>query len=81
MWPSRRAGRVALPLREFELLAFLMRRAGTVCTRQQLLTEVWNCHFDPGTNVVDGCVRRLRHKLGRDVIETLRNVGYAFRLG
>jgi DNA-binding response OmpR family regulator len=71
---------VSLPLREFQLLAFLMRRAGTVCTRQQLLTEVWNCPFDPGTNVVDGCVRRLRHKLGRDVIETLRNVGYAFRL-
>src|SRR3954469_11247172 len=71
---------VSLPLREFQLLAFLMRRAGTVCTRQQLLTEVWNCPFDPGTNVVDGCVRRLRHKLGHDVIETLRNVGYAFRL-
>ena len=71
---------VSLPLREFQLLAFLMRRAGTVCTRQQLLSEVWNCPFDPGTNVVDGCVRRLRHKLGHDVIETLRNVGYAYRL-
>src|SRR5690349_20543594 len=47
---------VALPLRELQLLAFLMRRAGTVCTRQQLLTEVWNCPFDPGTNVVDGFV-------------------------
>jgi DNA-binding response OmpR family regulator len=71
---------ISLPLREFQLLSFLMRRAGTVCSRRQLLAEVWSCPFDPGTNVVDGCVRRLRHKLGHDVIETLRNVGYAFRL-
>jgi two-component system, OmpR family, response regulator len=71
---------VSLPGREFELLAYLMRRAGTVCTREQLLTDVWSCPFDPGTNVVDVYVRRLRRKLGGDAIETLRNVGYAFRL-
>jgi DNA-binding response OmpR family regulator len=71
---------VSLPGREFELLAYLMRRAGTVCTREQLLADVWNCAFDPGTNVVDVYVRRLRRRLGVEVIETLRNVGYAFRL-
>jgi DNA-binding response OmpR family regulator len=71
---------VALPIREFELLAYLMRHAGTVCTREQLLADVWNCGFDPGTNVVDVYVRRLRRKLGGEAIETLRNVGYAFRL-
>jgi two-component system OmpR family response regulator len=71
---------VALPVREFELLVYLMRHAGTVCTREQLLADVWSCTFDPGTNVVDVYIRRLRRKLGGDAIETLRNVGYAFRL-
>jgi two-component system, OmpR family, response regulator len=72
--------RVALSGREFELLAYLMRRAGTVCSREQLLAGVWECTFDPGTNVVDVYVRRLRRKLGGGTIETLRNVGYTFHL-
>lgn len=72
--------RVALTGREFELLAYLMRRAGSVCSREQLLAGVWDCFFDPGTNVVDVYVRRLRRKLGRGTIETLRNVGYTFHL-
>jgi DNA-binding response OmpR family regulator len=71
---------VSLSSREFELLAHLMRRAGTVCSRDQLLAEVWDCPFDPGTNVVDVYVRRLRQKLGGDVVETLRNVGYTFHV-
>jgi DNA-binding response OmpR family regulator len=71
---------IALASREFELLVHLMRHAGTVCAREQLLADVWSCSFDPGTNVVDVYVRRLRRKLGGDTIETLRNVGYAFRL-
>jgi two-component system copper resistance phosphate regulon response regulator CusR len=72
--------RVALSGREFELLAYLMRRAGTVCSREQLLAGAWDCPFDPGTNVVDVYVRRLRRKLGGGTIETLRNVGYTFQL-
>jgi two-component system copper resistance phosphate regulon response regulator CusR len=72
--------RVALSGREFELLAYLMRRAGTVCSREQLLAGVWDCPFDPGTNVVDVYVRRLRRKLGGGTIETLRNVGYTFHM-
>jgi two-component system copper resistance phosphate regulon response regulator CusR len=71
---------VPLSAREFELLAYLMRQAGRVCSRQELLEHVWACAFDPHTNVVDVFVRRLRSKLGGDVIETMRNVGYRYRL-
>lgn len=72
------AGPVTLSEREFLLLEHLMRREGEVCTRQRLLAEVWGYSFDPGSNVVDVCVGRLRAKLGADVIETVRNVGYRF---
>ncbi|HJS27370.1 MAG TPA: response regulator transcription factor [Actinomycetota bacterium] len=71
-------GPVGLSEREFLLLEHLMRRDGEVCTRQRLLAEVWGYSFDPGSNVVDVCVGRLRAKLGAGVIETVRNVGYRF---
>jgi two-component system OmpR family response regulator len=73
------AGQVALSHREFDLLLHLMRRAGTPCSREQLLAAVWDTEFDPGTNVVDVYVRRLRRKLGGDTIETRRKIGYALR--
>jgi DNA-binding response OmpR family regulator len=73
------AGQVALSHREFKLLLHLMRRAGSPCSREQLLAEIWDTEFDPGTNVVDVYVRRLRRKLGGDTIETRRKVGYAVR--
>ena len=50
---------------------------GEVVSRERLLAEVWGYDFDPGSNVVDVCVRRLRQKLGPDAaIETVRNAGY-----
>lgn len=70
-------GPVCLSGREFELLRHLMVRKGDVCTREELLKEVWGCEFDPGTNVVDVGIRRLRCKLGAEVVATIRNVGYA----
>lgn len=70
--------RVTLSEREFLLLEHLMRQEGEVCSRQRLLADVWGYSFDPGSNVVDVCVGRLRAKLGVDVIETVRNVGYRF---
>ena len=70
-------GPVCLSAREFELLRHLMVRQGDVCSREELLKEVWGCEFDPGTNVVDVGIRRLRCKLGADVVATIRNVGYA----
>jgi DNA-binding response OmpR family regulator len=64
--------------REFALLRRLAEAAGDVVTRRQLLADVWGYDFDPGTNVVDVCVRRLRKKLGPESpIKTVRNVGYA----
>jgi DNA-binding response OmpR family regulator len=75
---SSGAGNVTLSEREFLLLEHLMRRDGDVCTRQRLLADVWGYSFDPGSNVVDVCIGRLRAKLGADVIETVRNVGYRF---
>ncbi|HZL06751.1 MAG TPA: response regulator transcription factor [Coriobacteriia bacterium] len=70
---------VSLTEREFSLLAHLMRRRGEVCRREELLHDVWGLDFDPGSNVVEVCVRRLRAKLQPDPpIETIRRVGYCF---
>lgn len=72
---------VAVSPREFELIVFLAQNAGHVVTRMQLLEKVWNLHFDPGTNVVDVHVGRLRRKLeeaGSQAIQTARGEGYVF---
>lgn len=63
--------------REFHVLHFLMQHVGQVVSRERLLAEVWGYDFDPRSNVVDVCVRRLRRRLGPDTpIETVRNAGY-----
>jgi two-component system copper resistance phosphate regulon response regulator CusR len=63
--------------REFRLLHHLVRHQGEVVSRERLLSDVWGYHFDPRSNVVDVCVRRLRQKLGADApIETVRHGGY-----
>jgi len=67
--------------REFSLLEHLMRAPGNVFTRDQLLEKVWGYGFDPQTNLVDVCIRRIREKIDRDghkFIETVRYVGYRF---
>ncbi|MBB5869839.1 DNA-binding response OmpR family regulator [Allocatelliglobosispora scoriae] len=72
---------VNLSYREFMLLCHLMQRAGRPCSRAELLEDVWEMSFDPGSNVVDVSVRRLRAKLDHpDRIETVRNVGYRFNV-
>lgn len=68
---------VDLSDREFQLLRYLLTHVGEVVSRERLLSEVWGYDFDPRSNVVDVCVRRLRRRLGSDgPIETVRNVGY-----
>jgi len=74
---------IDLQPREFRLLEYLMRHADQVVTRTMLLEGVWDYHFDPGTNVIDVHVSRLRKKLEIDgeppLLQTVRGAGY--RLG
>jgi two-component system, OmpR family, response regulator len=72
------SGPVPLADREFLLLRELMRNAGSAVSKERLLASVWGYHFDPGSNVVDVNVRRLRAKLGAEIITTVRGVGYRF---
>jgi two-component system OmpR family response regulator len=80
-----RQGR-AIPIggREFNLLEFLARHAGQVVTRTMMLEKIWNYHFDPGSNVVDVHIGRLRRKLeeGFDtpILHTVRGAGYRLSL-
>jgi two-component system OmpR family response regulator len=77
----RRGGKkIDLKPREYLLLEYFARNAGKVVTRTMLLEQVWDYHFDPGTNVVDVHVSRLRRKLeegfDRPLLHTVRGAGY-----
>jgi DNA-binding response OmpR family regulator len=67
---------VDLTAREFALLETFLRHPGQVLSREQVLSRVWGLDFDPESNVVDVYVRYLRRKLGGEVIETVRGMGY-----
>jgi DNA-binding response OmpR family regulator len=69
-------GRVPLTRLEFLLLRELAEHAGQSVSKGRLLATVWGYDFDPGSNVVDVCVRRLRGKLGFGLIKTVRGEGY-----
>jgi two-component system, OmpR family, response regulator len=80
----RRAGQsFELTTREFSLLEHLMRSPGRVLTRVEICERVWEYNFDPGTNLVDVYVQRIRKKVDGDfqekLIETIRRVGYRIR--
>ncbi len=72
------AGLGPIPLTRLEVLLLreLMEHIGESVPKGTLLATVWGIDFDPGSNVVDVCVRRLRSKLGFDLIETVRGAGY-----
>jgi DNA-binding response OmpR family regulator len=80
--PSRRVAAGGhehdLTAREFSLLQVFLRRPGQVLTREQILSQVWELDWDPGSNVVDVYVGYLRRKVGDERIETVRGVGYRF---
>ncbi len=69
-------GPVPLTRLEFLLLRELAEHVGQSVPKGELLATVWGYDFDPGSNVVDVCVRRLRSKLGFDLIKTVRGEGY-----
>jgi two-component system OmpR family response regulator len=72
--------RIDLQQQEYKLLEFLMRHAGEIVTRTMLLENVWSFHFDPGTNLIESHMSRLRAKVdrgfGRELIHTVRGAGY-----
>jgi DNA-binding response OmpR family regulator len=67
---------VDVTAREFALLELLMRHPDQVLSREQILSHVWGYFFDPTSNVVNVFISGLRRKLGDDVIETVRGLGY-----
>jgi DNA-binding response OmpR family regulator len=72
-----------LTTREFRLLEFLMRSTGRICGRMTIIEKVWDYDFDPGTNLVDVYIRRLREKIDEGfeskLLHTVRGIGYVFR--
>jgi hypothetical protein len=84
---TRRTERAGRPLdlrpREFTLLEYLMRNPGRVISKTMILSQVWGYNFNPGTNVVDVLVSRLREKIDKDfepkLLHTVRGVGYVLR--
>ena len=71
---------IELPGREFNLAEAFFQQQGQVLSRAQLLDRVWGYDYDPSSNIVDVYVGYLRKKLGNDVIETIRGIGYRLQL-
>jgi two-component system response regulator ArlR len=71
---------VSLTQREYELLLYLMKNKGKVCTRNQIINDVWDIHFEYDTGVIDVFMNSIRKKLNinkeEDLIKTIRGVGY-----
>lgn len=71
---------VNLTQREYELLVYLIKNKGTVCTRNQIIEDVWDIHFEYDTGVIDVFMNAIRKKLNlnkeEDLIKTIRGVGY-----
>lgn len=71
---------ISLTQREFELLLYLIKNKGKVCTRNQIIEDVWNIHFEYDTSVIDVFMNAIRKKINlkkeNDLIKTIRGVGY-----
>jgi two-component system OmpR family response regulator len=83
---ASREGRELEPLRprEFALLEYLMRNAGRIVSKTMIIAHVWDYSFDPGTNVVDVLVHRVREKVDKGfdqkMIQTVRGLGYVLQV-
>jgi heavy metal response regulator len=83
---AQRDGKIfELTAREFRLLEFLMRSSGSICGRMTIIEKVWDYDFDPGTNLVDVYIKRLREKIDGGfepkLLHTVRGIGYVFKGG
>ena len=81
---AQRGGKMfELTAREFRLLEFLMRSTGRICGRMSIIEKVWDYDFDPGTNLVDVYVKRLREKIDDGfepkLLQTVRGIGYVMK--
>jgi two-component system, OmpR family, response regulator len=80
---ERQGRTIDLRPRELALLELLMRNAGRVVSKAMILSEVWGYNFDPGSNVVDVLVFRLREKIDRGfdtaLLHTIRGIGYVLK--
>ncbi len=81
---ARRAGtKIELQPKEFALLEYLLRNVGNVVSKTMIMERVWDYNFDPGTNVVEARMSKLREKIDKDfqvsLIHTVRGVGYVLR--
>ena len=81
---AQRGGKTfELTAREFRLLEFLMRSAGRICGRMSIIAKVWDYDFDPGTNLVDVYIKRLREKIDDGfepkLLQTVRGIGYVMK--
>lgn len=80
---QRGARAIELTTREFRLLEFLMRSPGQVCGRMMIIEKVWDYDFDPGSNIVDVYVRKLRDKIDASgetkLLHSVRSVGYVMK--
>ena len=81
---ARRGGStIELTTREYRLLEFLMRSAGRICGRMAILEKVWDYDFDPGSNLVDVNIMRLREKIDAEfepkLLHTVRGIGYVLK--
>jgi DNA-binding response OmpR family regulator len=75
--------KIELTAREYRLLEFLLRNAGRICGRMSIIEKVWDYDFDPGTNLVDVYVKRLREKIddgfAPKLLHTVRGIGYVLK--
>jgi two-component system OmpR family response regulator len=80
---TRAGTRIELQQQEYKLLEYLMLHAGEIVTRTMLLENIWSFHFDPGTNLIESHISRLRAKIDRgfdlELIQTVRGAGYRMR--
>lgn len=80
---KRKGEIIVLTQKEFQLLEYLIRNKGKVCTRTRIIEHVWDIHFESDTSVIDVYINFLRKKLddgsGKSIIQTIRGVGYLIR--